>query len=551
MLKYAIYARKSKEDSSGTIKSIKDQVETLTVLAGSQGLSISKVLEENRSAKTPGHRPVYLGMVKQLSKGEIDGVLVWHVNRLARNMEEAGALAQMLIDGRIKEIRTPHWTYRPGDNILPLLLEQGMSAQYSLDLSEAVKRGMGSAAADGFWPHKAKLGYLNARDSLNPKRGTVARDSERFDLTRRGFDLMLTGTVSIREAIDRMNTWGLTSRPAPGQLARPLSYALGYDIFTSPFYAGFTVIKGTMRRGRHEAMISMSEFNRLQAIVKARKRATRDHRHDFAFSGIVRCGLCGQQVTAERHSKNDKNYVYYRCSDTYRRCVKKGISESVVEAAILGKLDSLEVDRTFCDIAIANIDRWQGSAESDTNELVESAEEAIQQVDSQRSKLLDMALQGMLDGEETYKSKDQELLTERSRLAVEVERMRESDAHMRRQLRSSVLFVRDARDEFLMAAPARRREIARSLATYLLRANHVEIGVDPLLTETVKFVQSIRDRFEPIRDTKNSSGRPKLSFSSQSCHDGRAKVTSFELPKPLLELLWKSDFPDLQLVDSG
>ncbi|HEY3329264.1 MAG TPA: hypothetical protein VGK19_04530 [Capsulimonadaceae bacterium] len=32
---------------------------------------------------------------------------------------------------------------------------------------------------------------------------------------------------------------------------------------------------------------------------------------------------------------------------------------------------------------------------------------------------------------------------------------------------------------------------------------------------------------------------------------GRAKVTSFELPKPLLELLWKSDFPDLQLVDSG
>lgn len=57
-----------------------------------------------------------------------------------------------------------------------------MSTQYSLDLAEAVKRGMNSMVADGGWPHRAKVGYLNDRDALNSKKGIITKDPERFDL---------------------------------------------------------------------------------------------------------------------------------------------------------------------------------------------------------------------------------------------------------------------------------------------------------------------------------------------------------------------------------
>ena len=54
MLRYALYARKSKDDKSGVIKSIQDQLDIWRELAKAQGLSIKAEYEENRSAKKPG-----------------------------------------------------------------------------------------------------------------------------------------------------------------------------------------------------------------------------------------------------------------------------------------------------------------------------------------------------------------------------------------------------------------------------------------------------------------------------------------------------------------
>ena len=543
MLRYALYARKSKDDKSGIIKSIQDQLNIWREIAPERGIQIVKEYEENKSAKTPGDRPVYKALMADLRSGAVDGILVWHVNRLARNMEEAGALAQMLIEGRIKEIRTPHWTYKPGDNILPLLLEQGMSTQYSLDLSEAVKRGTDSMVADGGWPHQAKVGYLNRRDPLNPKRGIIVKDPERFDLMRRGFDLMFTGAYTVRQVVDLMNEqWGFRTKPSPSRPGGPLSYAAAYDIFQNPFYAGFTVHNGVQRQGRHEPMITASEYSRLQQVLKA-KGQSRRRKWEFTFTGLIRCGYCGMQVTAEGRFKSGKHRVYYHCSDPYGRCTKRGINEERLEAEIVRQLDNITVEPALCEIALENISRWLGEEGESQGEVLKQQHRALEEVERQRNNLLDLMVRGLLTDEAIYREKEQRLLREQSRLQVEIQASVEEGEQIRARARAGFSFVQRAREGFMLGEGQRKKEIARALGVeYVLRGNELTIALDPLLIEIVKFVDEMIAKLEPGPD--GSQSQEQAFFNASSC-DGRGKRAQFETWKTLLIELRESKFADL------
>src|SRR5690348_14035449 len=104
-LRYIIYARKSSEDEDRQVQSIPDQISYWTNRASREGFCIiGAPLEESRSAKVAGNRPVFTQMIEMLQRGEADGILCWQVNRLSRNPEEAGLLMGMLQRNEIKSI---------------------------------------------------------------------------------------------------------------------------------------------------------------------------------------------------------------------------------------------------------------------------------------------------------------------------------------------------------------------------------------------------------------------------------------------------------------
>ncbi len=489
---------------------------------------------------------MYDRLLQAVRRGQIGGILVWHVNRLARNMKEAGELSQLLIDGQITEIRTPQAVFRSGDNILPLLLEQGMSTQYSLDLSNAVKRGMQSAVAGGGWPHFAKLGYLNARDPLNPKRGVIVPDPERFDLTRRGFDLMLTGGYSVREAVDIMNSWGLQTKPTPRRPGQPLSYSMGYDLFTNRFYAGMTEVQGVLRRGKHVAMISLDEYNRLQAIVKHRGRY-KTMRTGNPYTGLMKCGYCGLGITVARHTKKSgRSYVYYRCSNNKHTCTQRGMSEHPLEKRIIALLESVTIDPELCEIALACINRWHGPAGETGEQVLVNQQERLRAIESQRDTLLTMMLSGLLADQETYARKDADLLRERNELQIEIETSKSGLKRLREQARAGLTFTKLAKDSFLLADVQLKREIARALGTqYTLKQRELTVAVDPVLVEVVRFTDQIMVALEP--GLAGSESRHRADFR-QFCRVGRDARLTIEPPDSLIEALKSSHFPNLSLV---
>jgi len=548
MLRYALYCRKSDKDDGDTIKSIEDQRAYWTDRAAQLGLVIAQIYEENMSAMKPDRRPVFRQMMSDLERGRVNAVLVWHVSRIARNVKEGGEFAQFLVDGLIQEVRTPNTCYTPADNILPLLLEQGSAVQQSRDLSRNMKLSQQQMVKAGGWPHLAQIGYLNARDPLNAKRGIIVPDPERFDLVRRGMDMMLTGLYSMSQVIDAMNSWGLRTRPNDHKASLPLSYSRGYALFADPFYAGFIRYQGALYPGKHQAMVSAHEFTRLQGILDRRRLKVRRRKHHFAYVGLLRCGLCGLQVTGEVKKKGARSYIYYHCSNGRKCCTKLSISEPVLEQEIIRILRKVQLDRELAEAALQNIQNWltNGAASVTANQAQQQLRLAA--IERERAALLDLLVDGTLQDRELYRRKEAGLVEERNHIAVGMERGKGDLRHIESQAQGLLAYASSAAAEFVMAEPDRKRAIAAALGFgWELRDKRVSLVIDPALQRIVRFAHQKSPVIEPGFAGSTSLNTPRFDTSIPSGGTNPSLIP----PEPeLLRLLRESTFPDLYSLPS-
>lgn len=545
MLRYGLYSRKSDKEDSDTIKSINDQNAYWRERAQQLGLEIAKVYEENQSAMVPGKRPVYRELIRDLEAGRINAVLVWHINRLARNVREGGEFAQLLIDGVIQEVRSPNAVYTPADNILPLLLEHGTAAQFSRDLSRTMKLTQTQMVKAGGWPHYAQIGYLNARDPLNARRGVIVPDPERFPIIRRGMDMMLTGTHSMAEVVDAMNGWGLRTRQTDRKPSKPLAYSRGYALFADPFYAGYVRYKGVLYPGNHPPMVSAAEFARIQQL-RARSLRMTAARRSFPYSGLIRCGLCGLQVVGELKRKGGREYVYYHCGDSYNRCTRRGIAERALEEAIANSLAELVIDPPLEAYLLGRVTGWLSSGLEAVGRTLDRQRARLADIDRERESLLGLVVEGTLADRDLYRRKDAALVAERNRLLEAAKEAGESRGRIERNARATVRFAVRAAAEFASANPERKREIASALgSSYLLRESELEVTVDPRLSGMVRFAHQKTRSLEPGPRRSGSGGSALIVASiPYGGGDGSGFETDEELISLLSERISADIYPD-------
>jgi DNA invertase Pin-like site-specific DNA recombinase len=308
---YVIYARKSSESEDRQALSIESQIKELKQIAARRGVAVSEVLSEAHSAKAPG-RPVFGELMRRVRRGDISGILCWKMDRLARNHLDHGAVLQALADGALKRVITSDRAYTgDGNDRFIGNFELGMATKYIDDLRANVLRGNRERFERGWVNHNPPLGYL-----LDPTTKTIIKDPKRFALVRRMWDLLLMGSMR-PERIRRIanERWGLRSRKYKRMGGNPLGTTTVYGIFANPFYMGLIkLMDGRTYPGAHAPMISQEEFDRAQEVL-GRPMRPRPQRHEFPFTGLMRCGNCGGSITAEVHvKKSGLRFVYYRCT---------------------------------------------------------------------------------------------------------------------------------------------------------------------------------------------------------------------------------------------
>lgn len=97
--------------------------------------------------------------------------------------------------------------------------------------------------------------------------------------------------------------------------------------------------KGQRYRGRHQPLISVDLYERVQEVIDGRQlRKTRRFKHEFAFATLITCGHCGCAMVGELKKKR---YVYYHCTGYKGKCPGPHVREEVLAeqfSAVLGRL---------------------------------------------------------------------------------------------------------------------------------------------------------------------------------------------------------------------
>ncbi|QSH39347.1 recombinase family protein [Candidatus Kaiserbacteria bacterium] len=377
-LKYILYVRKSTDSEDKQMASIEDQTSEMMRLAENLDLNVIETITESKSAKTPSGRPEFNKMLGRIQKGEANGILCWKINRLARNPVDGGQISWMLQEGTIQHLQTYSREYNPWDNVLMMAVELGMSTQYVNDLSVDVKRSQRNKAKRGWYPASVlPMGYKHKKD-YNMGDQEIEKDAERFKIVKSLWKKMLTGSYSIPDIKREADSLGLRNRSG-----KPYSVNTFYNTFTHPFYFGvfdWNGEEGYKERffGKHEALITEDEFNRVQTLLGKHGRPTKVNKYDFPFRSSLSCGECGCAVTAERKlqaictqckkkfsirtqtecpachidvSEMERPSIidktYYRCTKKKGVCSQRYIEESVLENQISESIKKVSIPTEF------------------------------------------------------------------------------------------------------------------------------------------------------------------------------------------------------------
>lgn len=322
-----IYARVSSDRQEKEGWSIPAQIDFLSAYAEEKCFFVEKIFSESETAKRAG-RKAFNEMLKFCTEKNINIILVEKTDRLYRNFKDYVVLedydfeVHLVKEGTIisKNSRS-HDKFIHGIKVL-------MAKNYIDNLSEEVRKGLYEKASQGFYPHKAPVGYINIKNKDN--KNIIIPDETKAPFVKRLFELYASG-LSAEQVKKILFEEGLYHNMKPYTKSRLIK------ILHDSFYIGKFIYKGIVYDGVHEPLISIELFNKVQKMFNQSKARTHDV--EFPYTGIIRCGYCGCQLTAEL--KKGK-YIYYHC--TGKRggtCKKDYIREEKFDKLIMELLNKI------------------------------------------------------------------------------------------------------------------------------------------------------------------------------------------------------------------
>ena len=416
--------------------SIEAQLAELQEYAKRENILISETFIESKSAKKPGREVFNEMMAKVESSNEPVGLLAWHPDRLARNSIDGGRVVYGIDTQKIVSLRFPTFWFEPTpQGLFMLQVAFGQSKYYSDNLSENVKRGIRQKLRRGEWLTKAPFGYLN-----NPKTRTIEPHPTLSKILIKAFEAYATGKYTLESMGKFLTEFGIESKNRT-----PFSKANIKRILTNQAYLGLIAHKGEYFEGKFQPILNRATFEAVQEVLKrkAKPRKTKQG-HNFPFTGLMTCGQCNSPITAQwAKGKSGGIYRYYRCTKKRGLCSQKYIQEKELATQIKARLQAVALPDTHIDWMLNKVDEWEKEKTHTTQFSSQNIKTKIAGTQEKIDKLVSAYIDGDIP-KESYLTKKEELLKQKSALNQEKDNSKQTTKDPLEPLRSWILDTKKA-----------------------------------------------------------------------------------------------------------
>lgn len=329
----AIYCRLSYA-ADGSLEKVDRQEADCRKLADRLAWPISEshIYQDNsRSAwQRDRKRPGWDSLLEAIERREIDGLIVYHGDRLMRRPDDLEELLKLTEKHRVQLASVSGVRDLSSDDDQYILrIEVAQACKSSADTSRRVRRGWEARAAQGLPVGGGKRPF--GWGVPTGKTGTTGRPI--YDTTR----LVPEEAAILREAVERlmagqsqggvlawMNTVSTTSQ-ANRWTGRSLHHLL-----TSPRIAGLLQRGGQLLEGAWPAIVTPEEWEDVKLLLarNAQEHPYQGRERRYLLTGIAECYKCGTRMRAKpvggRNRRNARLYYCWNpeCGDRVARNVE-------------------------------------------------------------------------------------------------------------------------------------------------------------------------------------------------------------------------------------
>ncbi len=389
-----IYLRVSTEEQVDNF-SLETQKKICIQEAERRGMQVIQLFnEEGRSAKTIIGRPILIELLEfcRKNKKTVDALIVYRLDRVSRQLQDYLAIRKKLTEYNIMMISASEPT---GNSPTERFIESMLASFAQMDndvKSERTRNGLRARFLSGLTSGVAPLGYT--RES-----GYAIKDPKTWDKVKEAWELIATGTKTLKEMAELMNEWGLRYK-FHGKEKPILKQSLS-KMFRNKYYMGILTSSRYPEevRGQHLPMVTEALFYRVQAVIDGRNtsinvpiaRRNKDN-VEFPLRRLVYCSICGTALTAGWSKGRHARYAYYRCQGA---CKAPSIPADKVHDGAMQYLSAISPTKEGLDAFIALLRRTYYQRVAQLQKRKDEADKELKRLYEQRQALIQKNLSGI------------------------------------------------------------------------------------------------------------------------------------------------------------
>ena len=382
---YARYSSDSQREASieGQLRDCKDYAEKNGITV------VGTYIDRAYSAKTDD-RPDFQRMIKDSGKKIFDVVLVWKLDRFARNRFDAVNYKYQLEKNGVHLVSAMEPISQGPEGIMVESMLIGMAEYYSAELALKVARGERENALQckyngGVVPLGFTIGKEDRLYHIDPETAPIVQEI---------FTRYANGEPAEKIAAS-LNERGLRTRTG-----KPFVKNSFFQIFRNRRYIGEYRYKDIVTPGGIPAIVDEDLFDRVQQRFEQNRIAHgRPAKEDVSYLLTTKlfCGKCGTLMGGESGTSHMGNtYYYYKCGNAKRHgkahCDLKAIRKEPLERFVV----ETAIKVIFSDEIIEQLIDLIMEAQQQENTRLPVLKDQLRDTEKRLANLLEAIEQGIL-----------------------------------------------------------------------------------------------------------------------------------------------------------